>query len=160
MEILTAIAEKRQVGKNSGVPCYVEISSIIHATEDLNKVEKAIRNIFPEEFANEPYEKSDLMGYHRNPIVTLRTFIREKAKEIAFLKNILCKLEADDKACLSSEFKNYIDSKGNFYLRLDKQEAFLGKIKLGFDDTIHIKVKLGLTPITLEELEFILNTEK
>ena len=157
---MSAIVEKRQMGKNRGLPSFVEISSIIHATEDLNKVLKATRNILPKEFADEPDEKSNLLGYHRNPIITVRIIIRERVKEIAFLKNVLGSLEADDKACLSSEFKNYIDSKGNFYLRLDKQEAFLGKIKLGFDDTIHIKVKLGLTPITLEELEFILNTEK
>ena len=157
---MSVIAEKRQLGKNRGLPCYVEIFTIIHATEDLNKVVKAIRNIFPEEFTNEPYEKSDLTGHYRNPIVTLRAFIREKAKEIAFLKNILCRLEADDRAYLSSEFKDHMDSKGTFYLRLDKQEAFLGRIKLGFDDTIHIKVRLDLTPITLEELESILNTEK
>lgn len=160
MNIMSAIIEKRQLRKNRGLPSFIEISSIIHATEDLDKVMKAIRNTLPEEFADEEYEKSNLLGYHRNPIITLKIFIRERVKEIAFLKNILGRLEADDRACLSLKFKDYMDSKGNFYLRLDKQEAFLGKIKLGFVDIIHIKVKLDFTPITLEELEINLDTKK
>jgi RNA binding exosome subunit len=58
------------------------------------------------------------------------------------LPTVLDKFAADlsslDKAQLNEELRLRIE-KHNLYLRLDKQNAFLGKIKLGSVDPIHFK---------------------
>ena len=147
--------------KNYRGSSHVEISFIIHATEDPDKVLKALKNILPEEYAEDvKYEKNVLSGYHKNPIIMMKTSIKEKTRVASLLKAILGKLEADDRALLSSKFRSQIDSKGSLYLRLDKQEALLGRIKFCSGDPIRIKTKLNIVPTTLEELESISDTEK
>ena len=147
--------------KNRRRSSHVEISFIIHATEDPDKVLKAAKNILPEEYAEDvKYEKNVLTGYHKNPIIMIKTSIKEKIRAAALLKRILGKLEADDRALLSSGFRSHIDSKGSLYIRLDKQEAFLGRIKFCSVDPIRIKTKLNIVPTTLKELESISDTEK
>jgi RNA binding exosome subunit len=69
------------------------------------------------------------------------------------LKNVLDRLEKEDRILLSSSFGDHVDSKGSIYLRLSKQEAFLGKVRLCSVDSIHIKARLSFIPAMLEELE-------
>ena len=145
------------MGKNPRQPLHVEISLFVHATEDPEKVLKAVKNIFPVEYAEDiEFEKSELQGYYKNPITMLKVIIREKVRAAAFLKNVLRRLEAQDKTLLSSGLEEYTDSKGTLYIRLDKQEAFHGKIRLCSVDPVHVKIKLSFLPRTLEELESFL----
>lgn len=140
--------------KNHRRVSYVEISLFIHATEDPDKVLKAAKNIFPEAYAEDiVFERSGLRGYYKNPIVILKAFIKERVRATTLLKNVLRRLEMDDRELLSSGFGGYVDSRGSLYIRLDKQEALLGKIRLCPVDPIHIKAKLNFLPTTLEELE-------
>jgi RNA binding exosome subunit len=52
---------------------------------------------------------------------------------------------------LASDVKRRIDDKGTLYLRLDKQEAFLGQMKLGNIDPIKITIKVFRSRKRLEE---------
>ena len=48
---------------------YIEIRVFSHATEDIEKVETAIRNTLPETLATEiVFSKTNLNGHHGNPI--------------------------------------------------------------------------------------------
>lgn len=145
------------MGKNPRQALLVEVSLFIHATEDPEKVLKAVKNVFPVEYAEDiEFEKSNLQGYYKNPITTLRVIIRENVRVAAFLKNLLRRLEERDRTLLFSELEKYSDSKGTLYLRLDKQEAFQDKIRLCSADPIHVKIRLNFLPRTLEELEAFL----
>jgi RNA binding exosome subunit len=44
---------------------------------------------------------------------------------------------------VSSEVNRHLDKKGALYLRLDKQEAFFGRIRLGRSDSIRVQIKLS-----------------
>ena len=135
------------------LPSYIKMSFLIHATEDPEKVLKAVRYILPEEhFEDVEYEKNVLLGYHKNPIIMVKTSIKGGARALAVLKRILQKLEEDDMKLLSSEFPSHLDSRGNLYMRLDKQEALLGKIKLCSVDPIRIKAKFNFIPTTVQEI--------
>ena len=143
--------------KNPRQLLHVEVSLLIHATEDSDKVLKAAKNIFPEASAESiEFEKSDLKGYYKNPITMLKVCIKEKSRTTAFVKDLIRRLEADDRILLSSELEKYIDSKKTLYVRLDKQEALFGNIKLSSNDSAHVKIKFNFIPRTLEELESIL----
>ncbi|MFH0897284.1 MAG: RNA-binding domain-containing protein [Candidatus Bathyarchaeota archaeon] len=145
------------MGKNPRQSVRIEVSLFIHATEDPEKVLKAVKNIFQLGHDEDiEFERSNLMGYHKNTITMLKIIIREKVRVAAFLKNLFKKLEAQDKTNLCLEFKEYIDSEGTLYMRLDKQEALNGKIRFCSVDPIHVKIKFNFLPKTLEDLESFL----
>ncbi len=119
---------------------YVEIRVFSQATEDLEKVQTAVRNILPEALAAEAtFAKLSLTGHHGNPIVLLETKLTNKALLMAVLEKIAFSISALDKEQLSVELKQHIE-KHNLYLRFDKQNAFLGTLKLTANDPIHLKI--------------------
>ncbi len=132
---------------------YVEISFIVHVTEDIQKALKAVRNILPELYSdNVSFKKEDLWGHHKNLIILVKTTIKKKNVSHAFIENLYNKLNTSDKDKLSKDFKKRLDNKKMFFLRLDKQKAYLGKITLGSIDPIIIKIKLNFFPNNFKEI--------
>lgn len=130
----------------------MEVSSFIHATEDPDKVIAACRNVLPADYAGEiAFERRHLLGHYRNPITLLRARIKRKQVVAAFIENLAGSLSDVEKRLLSSGVKRRIDDKGALYLRLDKQEAFQGQMKLGNMDPIRITLKLFRRRKSLEE---------
>jgi RNA-binding protein len=126
---------------SSGFPiAYVELRVFSHATEDLTKIELAIHNVIPEPLAESLVPtKLSLTGHHGNPIVIVEAKLVNKEKLPLILEKLSSDLSSLDKERLSLEIKQHIE-KHNLYLRLNKQDAFLGKIKLTSDDPIRIKI--------------------
>jgi hypothetical protein len=132
---------------------YVEISFIVHVTEDLQKVLKAVRNLLPSPYCNNvSFKKEKLWGHYKNLIILVKTTIRKKKMVYALIENLDKKLEISDKDELSNGFNQRLDDKKTFFLRLDKQKAFLGKIKLSNIDPILIKIKLNFSPNNFKEI--------
>lgn len=124
-----------------------EVSAFCHATEILDKVKAALLNIFPES-ARADLESSlsitMLEGHYGNPIFVLRLKIEKPELAEALLKHLLASLPAGDLAMLERTLKQRLDSSGNLYLRLDKQRAYLGDIRVyDGDDVVKVKVKLS-----------------
>jgi RNA binding exosome subunit len=116
---------------------YVEISLIVHVTEDLQKALVAVRNLFPNPYDdNISFKKENLWGHHKNLIIFVKTTIRKKNRIYALIKAFIQRL----------------DNKKMFFLRLDKQKAYLGKIKLSTIDPILIKIKLNFYPNNFKEI--------
>ncbi|MEM2897405.1 MAG: RNA-binding domain-containing protein [Candidatus Bathyarchaeia archaeon] len=134
----------------------IEISTIIHATEDVGKVIKALENIFPKNFKEKlSYSKQRLNGHYSNVITMVKTKIKRRNSVEAFIKNLSEKISEEDKMTLLSEFEKHIDNKGNLYIRVDKQEAFLGRIALKQADPIRIKIKFKTGSSIIEACEKI-----
>ena len=78
-------------------------------------------------------------GHYLNPIKHVEIKLSDKE-----IKNILEKIEKkisiEDRETLENNLEEYIDKKGNLYLRLDKQDICLGKIVLCQYDAIRIYV--------------------
>ena len=130
----------------------MDVSSFIHATEDPDKVITACKNIFPVDYADEIiFECRNLLGHYRNPISLLKARIKKKPFLEAFIKNLAGSLSDIEKTSLSSDISRRIDNGGTLYLRLDKQEAFHGRMKLGNEDPIRVTVKLRRSRKSLEE---------
>jgi RNA binding exosome subunit len=126
---------------SSRIPiAYVDIRVFAHATEDQEKVLKALRNTLPTELIEKiTFKQSRLTGHHGNPIVLFETKVKEKDITEAFFKKLSSSLECLDKELLSREIEQHVD-KGNLYIRLDKQSAFLNKFKIRSVDSIHLRV--------------------
>jgi RNA binding exosome subunit len=133
---------------------YVELSFLAHATEDGDKVLMAVRNILPPEFAEEvAISKRNLKGEYGNPIAFCETRIRDPQITDALLRNIGLGLSSFDKETLLEELELRL-TKGNLYLRLDKQAAFKGKPRLCIADPIRLRIKFRTSKI--EEITAII----
>jgi RNA binding exosome subunit len=119
---------------------YVDVRVFAHATEDLEKVLKAVRNILPTESADTvTFEKTALTGHHGNPITLFEARIKNKKAARMFLEKLALNLSMVDKEALNSEIAQHVES-GNLFIRLDKQSAYLGEFRFGSSDPIHVRM--------------------
>jgi RNA binding exosome subunit len=119
---------------------YITIRVFSHATEDPEKVQTAIRNTLPEQLtANITFTQTSLTGHHGNPIIIYEAKLTDKQALPAALEKIASALSPLDKEQLNGEMKQHIE-KRNLYLRFDKQNAFLGTLKMSSNDPIHFKI--------------------
>lgn len=117
---------------------YIDVRVFAHATEDVDKVLNAVHNTLPAEVIETVViKRTNLTGHHGNPIILLETRIKEKNAVQAVFEKLSSALSILDKEQLSGEIKEHLD-KGNLYLRLDKQSAYLNEIKLSRADPIHL----------------------
>jgi len=118
---------------------YLDIRVFAHATEDLDKVLAAVRNIIPQEVIDiVNFKKTNLTGHHGNPIMLFETRIKDKAAEAVFEK-LASGLSTLDKEILSNEIMQHLD-KGNLYIRIDKQSAYMNELRLSSTDPIHFRI--------------------
>ena len=119
---------------------YVEIRVFSHATEDPDKVEVAVKNALPENLASETkFTKTTLTGHHNNPIILLEAKLTDKAALPSLLQKIGSELGALDKEQFCTELKDHIE-RHTLFLRIDKQSAYLGKLRFSSNDPIHLKI--------------------
>jgi RNA binding exosome subunit len=119
---------------------YVNIRVFAHATEDQERVITAVRNTLPEELReNAVFKKTGLEGHHGNPITLIETELVDRQTLMAVLEKIGSRLTSLDKETLSREMPLHLE-KGNLYLRVDKQQAFLDKLRFSSNDPIHFKI--------------------
>ena len=136
----------------------IEVSAIAHATESIEAVEKSIRNILPLEIYDSlKFTRRYLKGHHGNPITTLNLNIKGKDETKFVLKILFQLMDKAEKDKLIFEFENFLDDKENLYIRLDKQEAFKGKVILTNKDPIRIKIKTEVWHSTPQKVMEIFN---
>jgi RNA binding exosome subunit len=120
----------------------VLISTHGHATEDIDKVKQAIMNILPLSLRNRiSIVEETTVGYYGNPIVRLKVVL-EGDDAIDFVKNIFNLMSEGDKNVLLSTLDSRYNRKSNeIYIRLSKQDAYLGSATLyDGDDAIKIVI--------------------
>jgi len=125
----------------------VNISFLSHATEDQAKVLAAARNVVPSEHVEEvSFNKKNLKGEYGNPIVFYEAKIKDPKIAEAILRNIGSSLSSFDRETLLRELRLRL-TKGNLYLRLDKQAACKGILRLCLADPIRLRVKFRTSKI-------------
>jgi RNA-binding protein len=132
---------------------YIDIRVFAHATENLEKIEIAVRNLLPIELAETLiFQKTNLTGHHGNPIVLFTTQLTDKKTLPRALQKIGSNLNSLDKEELCRNLKLHLE-KRNLYLRFDKQAAFLGTIRFTQNDPIHFKINFkNKTPEEITEI--------
>jgi RNA binding exosome subunit len=115
-----------------------EISIIIHATENQDKILQSIDDVLsisPDKFSSNTSE-----GHWGNKILLLSAIIGSTDAN-SLISKILSALNRIDRQSLSDFFDNYIDEKGNLYIRLDKQRICQGRTSLSDNDSIRIRLR-------------------
>jgi len=119
---------------------YIDIRVFAHATEDPDKVLTAARHILPTESVDiVTFSKANLTGHHGNPIIMYEARVKEKNLAQAVFAKLCSGLGILDKELLANEIAQHLD-KGNLYIRLGKQSAYLNELKLSSTDTIHVRI--------------------
>lgn len=136
---------------SSKVPIvYIDARVFAHATEDIDKVLNAVRNILPTELTdNVAFKKTNLKGHYGNPIILLETRIKKRDAVEAVFEKLASGLSSLDKELLNNEIRQRLN-KGNLFIRLDKQSAYLNKLKLCSTDSIHFRIHFRKS--SLEEI--------
>jgi len=117
----------------------MKVSTIIHATEDPEKVAQAMRNLCLAGTAmNSTMNRAK--GHHGNEIVTLGFTIRNVKNVERLLQSIWRGFSQLDRTEIYSSLASRIDSTGTLFLRIDKQDSFKGRIRLENSDPIKIEI--------------------
>ena len=126
----------------------VELAAHAHATEDPDKVQKALMNIVPEELRDRvAIEKSILEGHYNNPIVRIVAKLEGRDAE-TFVKRLGEMLNEQDRGLLDALFDTRYDERtGRLFIRFSKQDAYMGELRLhDGDDVIHVVIQLRGSP--------------
>lgn len=126
---------------------YILFRTQSHATEDVSRVRQALANVLP---PDTPIEEEETKGYFDNPITVLTARLEKKAAEgyVKFLKSRL--FQADLKE-LVKELPERVTDDCDFYLKLSKQDAYLGDVRLTYaEDAIAIRAKVAAYPARRE----------
>jgi len=122
----------------------VSVRAHCHATENVDKVVRAIENVmgFPIRL-----NKTITSGYYGNEIVILEGRV-DKARDVEkFWENI-----REVHPQILAEIDDLVDNNCNLYLRFDKQLAYLGELVLRRGgDTIAIRCKVKCYPANREK---------
>jgi len=117
----------------------VRVSSFAHATEDLDKVVRAIQNMNPQELMGEIHTDR-VRGHYGNQIIACHATFAGRSKAERFFNHLWANLSSLDRALLYSRAESQIDKSGTLHLRLGKQEALKGNFVLKDDEPIKIEI--------------------
>jgi len=120
-------------------PVSAKITTIIHATEDPNKVAEAIRNILSPD-ASTLTIVSATKGHYGNQIKTMSCAIKNARMVERLFQELWKGLSLLERTEVYSSLASRVDTGGTLFLRVDKQEAMKGRIRLQDSDPIKIGI--------------------
>src|SRR5256885_4529294 len=115
-----------------------KISSIVHATEDVDRVLQSLSRVFPEGALPSKAETRRFHGHYSNEIRTVELSIRG-ALARSFLDHLWKSLPSFDRASILGALGSHLDASGGLHLRLDKEQVFRGIIRMKDQDPIKIQ---------------------
>ena len=114
-----------------------------HATEDLEKVKRALRNTI----GDAEIQTARTEGHHGNPI----TIVEASVERIEEISRFFEKLAVDDLRLVLDTLSTRMDEGCNLFLKIDKQAAYEERIRMGRnDDVISIRIKVIAFPAKRE----------
>ena len=116
---------------------YVDLRAFCYVTEDEKRVASALRTFLPEEF---DLERAESAGHHGDRILVLSARV-ENADGMRTVLSALEDLPDADRQRLEAELDQRVNENCAFFLTVDKQAAFNGKVRFGDGLTLRAKVE-------------------
>lgn len=131
----------------------VEAQAYSRATEVSDRVVAAILNLYPEKFRElVKLETIKVEGQSGDDILIVRSKLKDKVGSEATLDYIFGQLEERDRRRLGNSLIRRIDRNCLFFVRIDKQAAFLDEIVLAKGpDVIIVKIHIRQYPRCRQE---------
>lgn len=117
----------------------VRITSIAHATEDAQKVVQAVLSICPEDFPR-GIQTERVKGHYGNEIIICHLRAVGRSASERFFENLWRKMSSQDKSRIYDQAQEHVDGSGTLHLRIDKQEASKGKIRLQDNESVKVEI--------------------
>jgi hypothetical protein len=124
----------------------IEIQTLVHATEDFEKVLICLKNIIPFEFS---YNAQKTLGHFKNPIYILNVALRKRKEIEKFIAALNERLSSEDRKKIKEELEERFEE-GKLYMRLDKMRAYAGEAALG--EGIQIALTATSYPFNKEKI--------
>jgi RNA binding exosome subunit len=121
---------------------HLEIKTLVHGTEDHVKVVHAVSNLFPEDIEMPPYEEVKFTGVFGETISMLKWVLKNRRPSTETLNKVILGLNSLDLQHVQESLGDRIDESKNIYLRVDKQKAATGVIRLDNRDAIRVKARM------------------
>jgi RNA binding exosome subunit len=116
----------------------LEVSYFIQATEDEEKVRRAVEALVGEGL---PEDRQEAEGHHGNTIVWIRHHLTGDAA-MTGLRGIVSRMGKDEKTSILEGLSSGLDEHNALFLRLSKQVLVMkGDAVLASSDPIRVKVK-------------------
>ena len=140
-----AFVHAAAAGEPMGFPfTSATISTLVHATEDEQRVLKALWLAVPE---GVEVNRTRVRGHFGNPIVLLQVKVKRKGAIQELWRKILTNLGRGGLEELKRDLPRKIDDRCNLYLRFDKQLAHRGELVFTEGgDAVHFKLKVAAFP--------------
>jgi len=116
---------------------YVDLRAFCYVTEEEKRVASALRTFLPEEF---DLERAESAGHHGDRILVLSARV-ENADGMRTVLSALEDLPDADRQRLEAELDQRVNGNCAFFLTVDKQAAFNGKVRFGDGLTLRAKVE-------------------
>jgi len=132
---------------------HIRVSTFAHATEDPEKVLEAMGIFFPEDVPSEDieFEILETEGYFGNPIKVINAELKRSKSVKKMLEHLKELLNDEDKEYLLENLEEKVDETGTFFIRFNKQKAYLGEVAVGEgEDVIQVKIKVKAFPMKKE----------
>ncbi len=107
----------------------LRVFSRVDEGEDTEKIKEQIRELFPFDFEKEKIKikEENAYGFEDNKIKILTVSVDAQRHTNTVLKNLMDKLDKDQKDLLWRQIESRLDDELHFYLRLDKEKLPDGK---------------------------------
>lgn len=115
----------------------VEITYLVHATEDPAKIEGAARDLLGVEAVAEPQR---LEGHFGNEITMVKLHVTGAYADLA-VSHVLSRMSGRLRREVASGVGSFVDEHSALFLRFDKQSLVQGTLVLGSADPVRVKVK-------------------
>lgn len=114
---------------------YVDLRAFCYATEDVERVEEALRLFLPEDV---DLQRAETEGHHGDRILVVSTRV-ENADDVRHVLRRLADL--DDLETVLDELDQRVDENCSLFVRLDKQAAYDRRVELGEGISLRAKVE-------------------
>ena len=115
----------------------VEVSYLLHATEDPQRLDEAVKAMIS---SDTPPDVEELEGHFGNRILRVRFHLTGDEASRAF-SGIVARLPQQLRDDLTNNLGTHLDEHVALFLRLDKQRLVSGFLAMGTADPVRVKVK-------------------
>jgi RNA binding exosome subunit len=117
--------------------------AIRHETEDSAKVEQALRAVV----GDASVERSRTEGHFGNVIEVLESTVKDEGQIVG----VLARMTPEDRETVTSTLGIRTDDSCHVFLRLDKQSAYAGELRLSDgEDVVAVRIKVRAFPAKAE----------
>ncbi len=132
---------------------HVRLTAFVQATESEERVLEAMSTFVPEEIPDEDVllDVEEVRGFFGNPIKVVNVEIKRSRAVRAFLRHLRELLSEGDREYLLEHLDEKVDEEGTFYIRFNKQRAYLGEAEVDEGpDVIQVRIKVKAFPMRKE----------